>query len=193
MTLSVILASRSPRRVELLSQLGVKFEVLPADIDESPIGNEKAVQYVERLAREKARVVAAKRDGIVLGADTTVEIDNEIFGQPIDQDDAKRMLRRLSGRTHEVHTAVAVVKNGVTRSVVVTTRVCFVPVTDELLTWYLQTNEWQGKAGAYAIQGLGGTLVDFVRGSYSNVVGLPLRQTADLLDIEAPNEEPMAR
>lgn len=193
MTLSVILASRSPRRVELLSQLGVKFEVLPADIDESPIGNEKAVQYVERLAREKARVVAAKRDGIVLGADTTVEIDNEIFGQPIDQDDAKRMLRRLSGRTHEVHTAVAVVKNGVTRSVVVTTRVCFVPVTDELLTWYLQTNEWQGKAGAYAIQGLGGTLVDFVRGSYSNVVGLPLSQTADLLDIEAPNEEPMAR
>lgn len=193
MTLSVILASRSPRRVELLSQLGVKFEVLPADIDESPIGNEKAVQYVERLAREKARVVAAKRDGIVLGADTTVEIDNEIFGQPIDQDDAKRMLRRLSGRTHEVHTAVAVVKNGVTRSVVVTTRVCFVPVTDELLTWYLQTNEWQGKAGAYAIQGLGGTLVDFVRGSYSNVVGLPLRQTADLLNIEAPNEEPMAR
>lgn len=193
MTLSVILASRSPRRVELLSQLGVKFEVLPADIDESPIGNEKAVQYVERLAREKARVVAAKRDGIVLGADTTVEIDNEIFGQPIDQDDAKRMLRRLSGRTHEVHTAVAVVKNGVTRSVVVTTRVCFVPVTDELLTWYLQTNEWQGKAGAYAIQGLGGTLVDFVRGSYSNVVGLPLRQTADLLDIEAPNEEPIAR
>lgn len=193
MTLSVILASRSPRRVELLSQLGVKFEVLPADIDESPIGNEKAVQYVERLAREKARVVSAKRDGVVLGADTTVEIDNEIFGQPIDQDDAKRMLRRLSGRTHEVHTAVAVVKNGVTRSVVVTTRVCFVPVTDELLTWYLQTNEWQGKAGAYAIQGLGGTLVDFVRGSYSNVVGLPLRQTADLLDIEAPNEEPMAR
>ncbi len=189
MTVSVILASRSPRRIELLGQLGVALEAVPADIDETPHTNEAPVRYVERLAREKAQVVATSHEGIVLGADTTIDIDNEIFGQPIDEHDAARMLRRLSGRTHRVHTGVAVIADGTMQSVVATTLVTFVPVTDELLRWYLETDEWRGKAGAYAIQGLGASLVEGIRGSYSNVVGLPLRETAQLLGIEPPAEE----
>lgn len=188
MTVSVILASRSPRRSDLLSQLGVALEVVPADIDETPHTNELPVKYVERLAREKASAIAASHSGIVLGADTTIDIDNEIFGQPVDVHDATRMLRRLSGRTHRVHTGVAVHNDGDMHSIVTTTLVTFVPVTDELLQWYLQTREWQGKAGAYAIQGLGASLVERIQGSYSNVVGLPLRETALLLGIEPPNE-----
>jgi len=185
---SVILASRSPRRIELLGQLGVACEVVPADIDETPRTNEAPVRYVERLAREKAHMVATSHAGIVLGADTTIDIDNEIFGQPTDEHDAARMLRRLSGRTHRVHTGVAVSTHGTVHSIVTTTLVTFVPVTDELLGWYLETGEWQGKAGAYAIQGLGTALVDRIQGSYSNVVGLPLRETAQLLGIESPHE-----
>ncbi|CAB4556167.1 MAG: septum formation inhibitor Maf [Actinobacteria bacterium] len=188
MTISVILASRSPRRIELLGQLGVALEVVPADIDETPQTNELPVKYVERLAREKAHAIAATHSGIVVGADTTIDIDNEIFGQPVDVHDATRMLRRLSGRTHRVHTGVAVHSNGTVQSLVTTTLVTFVPVTDELLRWYLETGEWQGKAGAYAIQGLGASLVEGIRGSYSNVVGLPLRETAQLLGIEPPLE-----
>lgn len=188
MTVSVILASRSPRRIELLGQLGVALEIVPADIDETPLPKESPMKYVERLAREKARVVAGSHTGIVLGADTTIDIDNEIFGQPVDVHDAARMLRRLSGRTHRVHTGVAVSAHGTLHSFVTTTMVTCVPVTDELLGWYLETGEWQGKAGAYAIQGLGASLVDRIQGSYSNVVGLPLRETAQLLGIEPPNE-----
>lgn len=188
MSITVILASRSPRRIELLGQLGVELEVVPADIDETPHVNEMPARYVERLAREKAGVIAASREGIVLGADTTIDIDNEILGQPVDDHDAAGMLRRLSGRTHRVHTGVAVIIEGTVRSTVTTTLVTFVPVTDELLNWYLDTKEWQGKAGAYAIQGLGATLVEGIRGSYSNVVGLPLRETAQLLGVEPPNE-----
>ena len=184
----MILASRSPRRIELLGQLGVALEVVPADIDETPQTNELPVKYVERLAREKAHAIAATHSGIVVGADTTIDIDNEIFGQPVDEHDAARMLRRLSGRTHRVHTGVAVHSNGTVQSLVTTTLVTFVPVTDELLRWYLETGEWQGKAGAYAIQGLGASLVEGIRGSYSNVVGLPLRETAQLLGIEPPLE-----
>jgi septum formation protein len=185
---SVILASRSPRRIELLGQLGVACEVVPADIDETPWINEVPVRYVERLAREKVQAVATSYAGIILGADTTIDIDNEIFGQPTDERDAARMLRRLSSRTHRVHTGVAVSTHGTVHSIVTTTMVTFVPVTDELLGWYLETGEWQGKAGAYAIQGLGASLVDRIQGSYSNVVGLPLRETAQLLGIEPPHE-----
>lgn len=181
----VVLASRSPRRLELLSRIGVAPIVDPADIDETARVGEDAVAYVERLAREKAHVVAARHgDAVrVVAADTTVEIDHEIFGQPVDRGDAARMLRRLSARSHMVHTGVCVIAGGEPRALVVSSLVRFVPVTDELLAWYLDTGEWQGKAGAYAIQGLGAALVEGVQGSYSNVVGLPLRQTADLLGI----------
>lgn len=188
----VVLASRSPRRVQLLAQLGITPEIIPADIDETPHKGESAVSYVQRLAREKAMAVAARRnlaDRRIVAADTTIDIDNDILGQPVDIDDAHSMLRRLSGRTHRVHTGVAVASETGVQSLVVTTLVACVPITDEMLAWYLTTNEWQGKAGAYAIQGQGAVLVESIRGSYSNVVGLPLRETAHLLGLRgAPTD-----
>lgn len=188
--MDLVLASRSPRRVELLARLGIHPHVEPADIDETPHDGEKPVEYVERLAREKARVVQLRRaNDIVLAADTTIDLNGEIFGQPVDEADARRILKTLSARTHRVHTGVAVSGPSGEKSVVVTSLVTFHPVTDEMLDWYIDTGEWQGKAGAYAIQGLGSTLVAGVRGSMSNIIGLPLREVAILLGIQ-PTSDP---
>jgi septum formation protein len=183
--LRVVLASRSPRRIELISQLGVTAEVVPADIDETPLVGEDPVEYVKRLASSKARAVQERlgTDAFVLGADTTVDLDGVIFGQPDDESEARRMLKALSSRTHRVHTGVAVIGPDRSESLVVTSLVTFEPVTDALLDWYIGTGEWQGKAGSYAIQGLGGTLVASTRGSMSNIIGLPLQETARLLGI----------
>jgi septum formation protein len=183
--LRVVLASRSPRRIELISQLGVTAEVVPADIDETPLPGEEPVAYVKRLASSKARAVQERlgTDAFVLGADTTVDLDGVIFGQPDDESEARRMLKALSARTHRVHTGVAVIGPDRSESLVVTSLVTFEPVTDALLDWYIGTGEWQGKAGSYAIQGLGGTLVASTRGSMSNIIGLPLQETARLLGI----------
>jgi septum formation protein len=183
--LRVVLASRSPRRIELISQLGVTVEVVPADIDETPLVGEEPVEYVKRLASSKARAVQERlgTDAFVLGADTTVDLDGVIFGQPDDESEARRMLKALSARTHRVHTGVAVIGPDRSESLVVTSLVTFEPVTDALLDWYIGTGEWQGKAGSYAIQGLGGTLVASTRGSMSNIIGLPLQETARLLGI----------
>jgi septum formation protein len=183
--LRVVLASRSPRRIELISQLGVTAEVVPADIDETPLPGEEPVAYVKRLASSKARAVQERlgTDVFVLGADTTVDLDGVIFGQPDDESEARRMLKALSARTHRVHTGVAVIGPDRSESLVVTSLVTFEPVTDALLDWYIGTGEWQGKAGSYAIQGLGGTLVASTRGSMSNIIGLPLQETARLLGI----------
>ena len=187
----VVLASRSPRRIELMEELGQEIVAIPADIDESPHTLEPPADYVRRLAVEKADAVADRAGGRrVLAADTTVDIDNVILGQPTDEADARRMLRLLSGRTHRVHTGVAVrAPDGTVVSSVVTSLVTFVPLTDELLDWYLGTGEWQGKAGAYAVQGLGAALVQGVRGSVTNVIGLPLRETARLLGIAASTRD----
>lgn len=185
--ISIVLASRSPRRSELLSQLGVSLDIVPADIDESPLEREDPVSYVERLAREKARTVHQRRsDAVVLAADTTVDVDGRIIGQPVSEDDMRRMLRELSGRTHRVHTGVAVIDAEGERAVVVTSLVTFYPITDVTLEWYISTGEPWGKAGSYAIQGVGATLVESTRGSMSNVIGLPLRQTAELLGLTTP-------
>ena len=183
--LRVVLASRSPRRIELISQLGVIAEVVPADIDETPLPGEEPVAYVKRLASSKARAVQERlaTDVFVLGADTTVDLDGVIFGQPDDESEARRMLKALSARTHRVHTGVAVIAPDRSESLVVTSLVTFEPVTDALLDWYIGTGEWQGKAGSYAIQGLGGTLVASTRGSMSNIIGLPLQETARLLGL----------
>ena len=183
--LRVVLASRSPRRIELISQLGVTAEVVPADIDETPLPGEEPVAYVKRLASSKARAVQERlgTDAFVLGADTTVDLDGVIFGQPDDESEARRMLKALSARTHRVHTGVAVLAPGRSESLVVTSLVTFEPVSDALLDWYIGTGEWQGKAGSYAIQGLGGTLVASTRGSMSNIIGLPLQETARLLGL----------
>lgn len=178
----LILASRSPRRSELLSAAGISFEVLAADIDETPLPNETPIAYVERLAIEKARAVLALRpDAMVLGADTTVTIDGEIFAKPLDKADAIRMLRQLSGRAHDVHTGIAIASKDAVRSAVDTTRVWFDPMTDEDIAWYVATGEPLDRAGAYAIQGFASRFVPRIEGSYSNVVGLPVALVSSIL------------
>ncbi len=170
----VVLASASPRRHDLLAQLGVPFEVLAPDIDESVRPGEAPVAYVRRLALEKAATANQAADALVIAADTTVDLGGEIIAKPADADDARRMLRALSARTHRVHTGVAVAHGGQTTVEVCTTLVTFTPLTDTAIDWYVATGEPLGKAGAYAIQGAGGVFVQRVRGSVSNVVGLPL-------------------
>jgi len=184
----VVLASRSPRRVELLKQIVTDFTVLPADIDETPHANEDPVSYVKRLALEKARAVYMVSDthAIVIGADTTVDLDGHILGQPVDDDDARQMLRRLSGATHKVHTGVAVVSAKGEQVEVVSSTVTFLDLQPEMLEWYIGTGESVGKAGSYAIQGHGSALVASSTGSMPNIIGLPLEETARLLRVSAP-------
>ena len=183
----LVLASRSPRRIDLLHRIGREPVVDPADIDESMNAGESAVDYVQRLSREKALTVLARHPGaVVLGADTCVELDGVVHGQPADRDDARRILRTLSGRTHNVHTAVTVATAtaGATasRTIVESARVTLQPLGETLLDWYLDTGEPFGKAGAYAVQGHGAVLVTGVRGLMSGVVGLPLGPVAGLLE-----------
>ena len=183
-----VLASRSPRRVELLQQLVPDFTVVPADIDETPHAHEDPVSYVKRLALEKARAVytVCGAHAIVVGADTTVDLDGHIFGQPADDDDARQMLRRLSGTTHQVHTGVAVVSATGEAVEVVSSSVTFLDLRPEMLEWYIGTGESAGKAGSYAIQGHGSALVASSSGSMTNIIGLPLEETARLLGVSAP-------
>jgi septum formation protein len=180
---TIVLASRSPRRVELLQRLVVDFAVVPADIDETPHPHEDPVAYVRRLALQKARAVylASAATSVVVGADTTVDLNGDILGQPIDDDDARRMLQLLSGTTHRVHTGVAVVSNRGEQVNVVSSDVTFMPISPQMLAWYIGTGESAGKAGSYAIQGHGSALVAMASGSMSNIVGLPLAETAVLL------------
>lgn len=179
---SLVLASASPRRRELLEQIGVSCQVRPADIDESTRPGESPADYVTRMAREKAAAVAGESSGaVVLAADTTVVIDDDVLGKPVDRFDALGMLARLGGRTHEVMTAVCAVGSEGEREVLVTTRVTFVSLDLALCEAYLATEEPWDKAGAYGIQGLGAVLVESIEGSYSNVVGLPLAETWRLL------------
>ncbi len=170
----VVLASASPRRRDLLEQLGVEFEVRAADIDESVHGGEQPVPYVRRLAEEKSRAIDVDQDVLVISADTTVDLGGEILGKPVDEEDARRMLRALSARTHRVHTGLAVRIGDDMRSDVVTTLVTFTPLTAASIDWYVATGEPLDKAGAYAVQGSGGVFVQRIRGSVSNVIGLPL-------------------
>jgi septum formation protein len=173
------LGSTSLRRRELLSLLRVPFRVLAPDgVDETPLDGERPLELVRRLAVDKARSV----DGDpVLAADTVVEVDGDVLGKPADADDARRMLQRLSGRTHFVHTGVAVRSGERVEVEVVTTSVRFVSMTPEAIEWYLETGEPFDKAGGYAIQGAGGAFVEGVEGSVSNVVGLPLPTVVAML------------
>jgi septum formation protein len=181
--LTIVLASRSPRRVELLHRLVSDFIVMPADLDETPHPHEDPVAYVRRLALQKARAVylASEATSVVVGADTTVDLNGDILGQPIDDDDARRMLQLLSGTTHRVHTGVAVVSNRGEQVNVVSSDVTFMPISPQMLAWYIGTGESAGKAGSYAIQGHGSALVAMASGSMSNIIGLPLVETATLL------------
>lgn len=178
----LILASRSPRRAELLRAAGILFEVLAADVDETPLPDEAPVAYVERLAIAKASAVLALRpEARVLGADTTVTIDDDILGKPVDEADAMRMLRKLSGKVHIVHTGVALVSGRGVESAVDTTRVWFDAMTDEDISWYVATGEPVDRAGAYAIQGFASRFIPRIEGSYSNVVGLPVAMVSSIL------------
>jgi septum formation protein len=179
--LPLVLASGSPRRRELLSRLGLELEVAPADIDETPLPGEAPSPHALRIARAKAEAASARRPGApVLAADTIVVLDGEILGKPRHRDQAREMLRRLSGRSHLVITAVAVRFAGREATVVEQARVTFRPVAEPLLDWYLATGEADDKAGAYAVQGRGALLVDRVEGNVQAVVGLPLAPLPDL-------------
>ena len=171
----LILASGSPRRSEILNSVGWEFEKSVADIDETEHPGELPEDYVVRLAREKAEVVAAKfSDRIVLGADTTVVIDGLIIGKPVDLDDARRMLRLLSGKWHEVLTGVAVVQNGETRSDLQRTRVKFSSMSESEVNYLAENGDPFDKAGAYAVQAQAALFIDGIEGDYWNVVGLPI-------------------
>lgn len=181
----LILASASPRRKELLAQAGFTFEVRAAHLNEDPRPEEDPIAYVTRLAREKAQAVfeaAHRADAVVLGADTTVTLDNHILGKPEDATDAARMLRLLSGRTHRVMTGVAVVTAQCVEVAAEVTGVRFLTLSDEEIAAYVATGEPMDKAGAYGIQGLAARWIPRVEGCYFNVVGLPLALVATMLE-----------
>jgi septum formation protein len=213
----LVLASASPRRRELLTQAGFSFVVHPADIPEDVLPGESPEAYVTRLAREKAQVVFAELstksesddpqmlslnsetqestifdqrlipDLVVLGADTTVTLDDHILGKPENSTDAARMLRLLSGRTHRVITGIAVVTATATQSAAEVTAVRFLPISDEEITAYVATGEPMDKAGAYAIQGRAARWIPRIEGCYFNVVGLPIARVSSLLKSLAPS------
>ena len=177
----LVLASASPRRRELLSQAGFVFEVHPAHIPEDPHPGEDPIAYVTRLAREKAEAVYSELSSgspdaarVILGADTTVTLDNHILGKPESPADAARMLRLLSGRTHRVITGIALVTAHRIESAAEVTTVQFLPQSDQEIADYVATGEPMDKAGAYAIQGIASRWIPRIEGDYSNVVGLPV-------------------
>ncbi|MHB1515532.1 MAG: Maf family protein [Acidiferrobacteraceae bacterium] len=196
--MKIYLASQSPRRQELLRQIDVVFDVVPHGVNERRRTGESAGDYALRMAQEKARgaVALARGRGLpprpVLGADTVVSLQGEIFGKPQDEADARRMLRRLSGNTHEVLTAVALAAfgedppAGAPAPVLVATRVTFDPLGEDEIEGYLRAKEAGDKAGGYAIQGRAARFIARIEGSYSAVVGLPLREVARLLGAVTP-------
>ncbi|HQZ95084.1 MAG TPA: Maf family protein [Pyrinomonadaceae bacterium] len=178
----LILASGSPRRSEILTSVGWEFTKHVADIDETERVGELPADYVVRLAREKAKAVAVNYPGsIVLGADTTVVIDGQIIGKPLDLDDAKRMLSMLSGHWHEVLTGVAVVDNGETRSGIQSTRVKFTAMSEAEITFLAEKGDPLDKAGAYAVQAQAALFIEGIEGDYWNVVGLPISLVYSLM------------
>lgn len=182
MTPRLILASSSPRRRELLMQIGLQFDVIPAHIDETRHPAEDPAAYVQRLALEKARTVHALHpNSFVLGADTTVEIDGHALEKPIDRADAERMLRALANRVHHVHTGIALLSPQRQRTLLETTSVTFSAIDDTELAHYLDSGEPYDKAGAYGIQGYAARWIPRIDGDYFNVMGLPLAATVRLL------------
>ncbi len=199
-TMRLVLASASPRRAELLRAAGLEFEILVVDVNETIRAGETPVEYVHRVAADKSAralsVLAAEEmsgrarnadlarrmdDVAVLGADTAVVVDNEIMGKPRDDREAAAMLRRLSGRRHDVLTGVSLRQRAVEIGRTESTAVYFAPLTDAEIAWYVNSGEGRDKAGAYAIQGLASSFVPRIEGSYSNVVGLPVACVYELL------------
>ncbi|MCY7295258.1 Maf family protein [Alteromonas sp. a30] len=188
MSPQLILASQSPRRAELLNQVGVNFITCPADVDETPLEDEPPLQYVLRMAKLKSETVwnqqqasQSNSECVVLGSDTIGEINGQVLVKPQDLNDFLQMQQLMSNTTHYVHTSIAVSTPTGTFAEVVTTEVEFGVISEADSHWYWQTGEPQDKAGGYAIQGLGGQFVKQIKGSYSAVVGLPLYETVRLL------------
>jgi septum formation protein len=180
--MKLILASASPRRADLLRAAGFSFEILPMPLDERFKRREKPDVAVMRLAVEKAAAAASLRPGaVVIGADTTVVVRGQVLGKPVDAEDAKRMLKLLSGRSHEVLTGVSVSARGRRLAHVEKTRVRMARLSDAEIAWYVATGEPAHKAGAYAVQGLASRFIKAIDGSYSNVVGLPISSLYNLL------------
>ena len=181
--MSFILASASPRRAELLLAAGFLFEIVPADVDETPLTGEPAKTYALRVARAKAEEVSRRSsdDQIILAADTVVVAGERLMGKPVDAKDAESMLNALSGAAHQVHTAVVVRSPAGQAEEVVTTEVRFNRLSDAEIAWYLSTGEFVGKAGGYGIQGRAARFIDGIDGSWSNVVGLPIATVYRLL------------
>ena len=179
------LASQSPRRRELLGRLGLPFGIIDLDLPEERQPGEPAEDYVRRVAREKAGAgllkVVANPSAVVLGSDTEVVLDDEVFGKPRDAEDAAAMLRKLSGRTHQVISAVSLVSPAREVQTVSISDVSFAALTEAQIAGYLSGDQWQGKAGAYAIQGFAETFITRLSGSYTGVMGLPIFETAALL------------
>ena len=181
---TLYLASRSPRRVELLSQLGWGCVIKPADIDETPLAGEQAAAYVQRLAEQKALATGrllGSVDSPILAADTTVALGTQLLGKPADEADARAILAGLSGSVHQVHTAVALLFNQKIELAYSCTHVEMMGLSAVQIDAYLASGEWQDKAGGYGIQGLAAAWIKRIEGSYSGVMGLPLYETAALL------------
>lgn len=178
----MILASGSPRRAEILTSVGWEFEKIVPNVDETELSGENPADYVQRLAKTKAVAVAVNHPNrMVLGADTTVVIDNQIIGKPLDLDDARRMLRMLSGRTHEVLTGVAVTQNSETNVGLQRTKVKFVELSDEEVEFLVTFGEPLDKAGGYAVQAQAALFIKGIEGDYWNVVGLPIGLVYELV------------
>jgi len=178
----LILASASPRRAELLRAAGYEFETIVADVDERARNGETPAEYVRRLAAEKSAAVQSYvQEAIILGADTTVVVDGKILGKPRDDGEAAAMLRRLSGRRHEVLTGISIRQGPHEVGRVESTAVWFAELTKEDIAWYVASGEGRDKAGAYAIQGLASRFIPRIDGSYANVVGLPVAAVVELL------------
>lgn len=172
-----MLASRSPRRAELLQAAGIEFTIRVADVDETPRAHETPVEYVLRVAEEKARAVSADAAEVILAADTTVVLDGEIMGKPADAADAARMLRALSGKKHDVITAICLKCGDRMVRDIASTGVWFASLSEDEISAYVASGEPMDKAGAYGIQGLASRFIDRIDGSYTNVVGLPVALT----------------
>ena len=182
---AILLASQSPRRRELLQQIGVDFDVVNIEVDETQLCNEAAASYVQRVAMEKA-VTGWHEYGVkvgkpVLGADTSVVLNGEVMGKPRDDNNAREMLLRLSDHSHEVMSAVALVHEDKAQCLLSTSRVHFSKMTPQQIDWYIATGEGCDKAGSYAVQGLAALFIERIEGSYSGIMGLPLRETGILL------------
>lgn len=182
--MNIILASASPRRKEILGNTKVKFDIIKSEIDEVILEDEAPAQAVMRLAFEKCMDIASKnKNNLVIGADTIVVLDNAILGKPKDKEDAIKMIKKLSGRVHQVITGISLINLDADKKIIdyVVSSVKFKELSDEDIIDYIQTNESLDKAGAYGIQGYGALLVEEIQGDYFNIVGLPISRLSDLL------------